>query len=101
MDGGQRSEAALAGLLRLEAHRARAAEHGAADPARLADGWERRCVADGVRAAELLELYKELGFEVVADPVAGTDIGGEDCGDCQLVAMLRFRVIYTRRAPGA
>ncbi|MEX2609764.1 MAG: hypothetical protein WEA24_07465 [Gemmatimonadota bacterium] len=99
MTTGERSEAALAGLLRLEAHRARAAELGGADPARLADGWERRCVADGRRAAELMELYAELGFEVVADPVAGMEIGGEDCADCQLVAMLSFRVIYTRRAP--
>jgi len=36
---------------------------------------------------------------VAADPVAGMEIGGEDCADCQLVAMLSFRVIYTRRAP--
>ena len=91
---------ALAGLVRLEAHRARAveaAEAAGADPARLADGWVRRCVADGVRAGELVALYEELGFEVVADPVSGSELGGEHCEDCRLVAMLGFRVIYTRQ----
>jgi hypothetical protein len=53
-------------------------------------------VVDGARADELVQLYAELGYEVVADPVSGSELGGEDCKDCRLVAMLRFRVIYTR-----
>jgi hypothetical protein len=86
----------LASLLRTEAHRARTADAAGADPDRLADGWERRCVVDGTRADELVQLYEELGYEVAADPVSGSEIGGEHCEDCRLVAMLRFRVIYTR-----
>lgn len=88
---------ALDALLKLEAHRARAAEAAPADPARVAEGWERRCVVDAARAAELMELYSELGFEVAADPVSGAEVGGEDCAECRLVAMLRFRAVYTRR----
>ena len=72
-----------------------------ADPARVADGWERRFIADGPRVEEMIQLYRELGYEVVADPIEPEHLGG-DCEDCQLVIRLRFRMIYTRknRGPG-
>ena len=66
------------------------------DPARLADGWERRFIADAARAAEAVELYERLGFEAVADPLRTNEMG-EQCDACQLVALLRFRTVYTRR----
>lgn len=66
------------------------------DPARLADGWERRFIADAARAAEAVELYERLGFEAVADPLRTNEMG-EQCDECQLVALLRFRTVYTRR----
>ncbi|HVB36915.1 MAG TPA: hypothetical protein VND92_00190 [Vicinamibacterales bacterium] len=71
----------------------------AADPARLAAGWERRFVADGRRAAEAAVLYESLGFEVAADPVKIESLD-PDCADCQLVMLLDFKVIYTRRREG-
>lgn len=66
------------------------------DPRRLAEGWERRFMADGRRAEEAIALYEELGYEVCADPVRREDLG-DDCDDCQLVALLKFVTIYTRR----
>lgn len=66
------------------------------DPARVADGWERRFIADAQRVEEAIELYEQLGFEVVADPIRGEEFGDE-CDDCQLVALLGFRTIYTRK----
>ena len=66
------------------------------DPARVADGWEPRFVADGARAEEAVRLYRELGFETVADPVVPGNLPG-DCGDCAIVTALRFHMIYTRR----
>ncbi len=66
------------------------------DPERLADGWERRFIADGRRAEEAIELYEQLGYEVCADPVRRDDVG-DDCDDCQLVALLKFVTIYTRK----
>ena len=71
----------------------------APDPVRLAAGWERRFVAAGERLEEMLELYRELGFEVVADPVPqeATDAG---CAVC-LSGRPEYRAIYTRRGPGA
>jgi hypothetical protein len=68
----------------------------AGDPTRIAEGWERRFIADAQRAKEVIELYTELGYEVCADPVQPKDVG-EDCEDCQLLAALQFKIIYTRK----
>lgn len=84
----------LAGLVRSEAHRT-AGEAATDDSERLAAGWERRFIAEGERAAEMIRLYEELGFEVETEPVRGQDFS-EDCLDCQVVAQGRFTVIYTR-----
>jgi hypothetical protein len=66
------------------------------DPALLADGWERRFMTDGARAQEVVELYASLGYEVRAEPVRREDVA-DDCEDCQLVMLLKFATIYTRR----
>ncbi|MBP7588022.1 MAG: hypothetical protein KBA72_08725 [Thermoanaerobaculia bacterium] len=89
-------EATLLRLLRQEEHRVLSSAALAADPARLAAGWERRFLADGPRAAEAVALYESLGFEVAADPLAGPDLP-TDCTDCQLATLLAFKTIYTRK----
>ena len=45
-----------------------------------------------------MRLYEELGFEVCADPLKPEDLAGE-CEDCQLLMLLQFKTIYTRRTP--
>ena len=67
----------------------------APDPERVAQGWERRFIADDARVAEMVQLYQELGYETVVDPIRPADVD-EDCGDCRLVAQLRLKMIYTR-----
>lgn len=84
---------ALERLLAAEVHRAAAGF--LADPALLADGWEYRFVADATRATESVALYRELGFEVHEAPVG--EAASPACQDCQLVALLKFHAIYTRR----
>jgi hypothetical protein len=86
---------ALASIVRTEGHRVLSDVALAADPTRLADGWERRFIADGRRAAEAVELYESLGFEAVADPVKA-DPYDADCADCQVVMALQFKTVYTR-----
>jgi hypothetical protein len=66
-----------------------------ADPARVAEGWEPRFVIEGARVADLVRLYESLGFEVIAEPVRAEE-AMDDCTDCRLVALLDFRMIYTR-----
>jgi hypothetical protein len=61
-----------------------------------AQGWERRFVADAQRAAEVLELYHQLGFEVRAEPLNSMEISPE-CEDCIIATQLKYRTIYTRK----
>jgi len=67
------------------------------DPARVAAGWEHRFTAAEPRATEMVELYRELGFDVVADPVdaLGLPLG---CSDCFGSGASTHRSIYTRRS---
>jgi hypothetical protein len=69
------------------------------DPGRLAAGWEFRFVADARRAEEAVELYDRLGFEVEAVQVE-SEVLDEDCADCQIVMLLKYKAIYTRRRRG-
>jgi len=83
-------------LVEAEARRALSEAQLEGDPQRIADGWERRFIADRPRAEEAIELYTGLGYEVCADPIMSDELA-DDCEDCLLVAQLRFVTIYTRR----
>ena len=89
----------LTRLVHQEAQRLLSEAQLAPDPARVAAGWERRFIAEGTRVEEAVRLYQELGFEVCADPLQPEDLAGE-CEDCQLLMLLQFKTIYTRRLPG-
>ena len=58
--------------------------------------WERRFIADPARAAEVIELYRQAGFEVRADAIVPDDLR-EECESCALVRAGLLQVIYTRR----
>lgn len=70
------------------------------DPRLLADGWERRFVADAQRAQEAADLYGSMGLEVRLEPVSPEDLQ-EGCEDCRLVQLLGFRAVYTRQPPAS
>jgi hypothetical protein len=86
----------LGRIVEGEARRALDEDQVRANPARIAEGWERRFLADAARAAEAVALYQALGFETCADSVRREDLTG-DCDDCQLLMLLQYRMIYTRR----
>jgi len=67
-----------------------------ADPELVAQGWERRFLADETRAQEARELYTSLGYEVKAHKLSGHEFGPL-CGDCQAVACRSYVMIYTRK----
>ena len=92
--------ARLGRIVEGEARRALEEQQVQANPARVAAGWERRFLADATRAAEAVTLYEALGFETCADPISREDLTG-DCDDCQLVMLLHYRMIYTRRPRAA
>ena len=88
----------LSVVVRGEAHRMLSEAQLAPDPARVAGGWERRFITDATRLGEVVTLYEDAGFEVAADPIRREDFP-DGCDDCQLLALLQFRTIYTRRRP--
>ena len=64
-------------------------KHGAVDLA----GWTRRSVLDELRLSEVVDLYEELGFEVMLRPVSKEELG-EECTDCLLAEPERYRIVY-------
>ena len=62
-------------------------------------GWERRTTTDEPRLSELVELYEELGFEVMLRPISREKLG-QDCQECYLAEPERYRTIYTRPSKG-
>jgi hypothetical protein len=93
------SDKRLAMLVQEEARRMLSEAALEGDPKLLAEGWERRFMADGERAREAVQLYEELGYEVRTEAVRSEDVA-DDCEDCQLLMLLKFQTIYTRkRAP--
>ncbi len=79
-----------------EAKRALSEEQIRPDPQLIADGGERRFVADARRAEEAMELYEQLGFEVRAEAVQEVELA-DDCEDCRLLLMFQFKTVYTRK----
>ena len=68
----------------------------------VAEGWERRFVATEPRLQEAVELYEEIGFDVLLEPLpteeelkgAGCEESG--CTACFDVDRERYKIIYTR-----
>jgi hypothetical protein len=57
-------------------------------------GWEKRFTMDEPRLSEMAEQYRELGFEVLLEPV---DPSSEECTVCITASLDRYRTLYTRR----
>ncbi len=66
------------------------------DPALMAKGWQPRFIGDARQVKEATELYEELGFEILAEPVPVEQMG-DDCTDCKVLILLQFKTIYTRK----
>jgi hypothetical protein len=60
-----------------------------------AAGWQLRFEADANRAAELIDLYRDLGYEVTTRKIVAQEIGPE-CAGCAVVACQRYVALYTR-----
>ncbi len=67
-----------------------------AKPGLVAEGWERRFMADGKRLNEYVDLYTSLGFEVHTEAIQPDEIGPE-CTDCRVIICRLFVTLYTRK----
>jgi hypothetical protein len=67
-------------------------------------GWEKRFIASEPRLAEMVEMYKEIGFEVHLEPLPPKEemdeksCGESGCTACFDVDRKRYRIIFTRQA---
>ena len=59
-------------------------------------GWEKRFTMDEPRLSEMVDQYKELGFEVLLEPV---EVSSEECTTClkDPASNQRYKTIYTRK----
>ena len=58
------------------------------------EGWEKRFTIDEPRLSEMVVQYRELGFEVLVEPV---DTSSEECTTCITAFHDRYKTIYTRK----
>ena len=86
----------LGGIVEQEARRFFSEAQLKPDPELVAEGWQPRFIADARQAKEATELYTQLGFEVRAEPVPVEQME-DDCSDCQVLILLQFKTIYTRK----
>lgn len=60
------------------------------------EGWEKRTTYDEPRLSELVEMYEEMGFEVILEPVRPEEEPG--CSECMKTDLNRYKTIYVRKA---
>lgn len=58
-------------------------------------GWEKRATYDEPRLSEMVEMYKEIGFEVLLEPFSSDEEPG--CAECMKDSPQQYKTIYTRK----
>lgn len=68
-------------------------------------GWEKRFIGSEPRLSEMVELYKEIGFDVLLEPLPDEDeIKAQECSEkgctiCFQQDKEKYKIIYTRKRP--
>lgn len=76
---------------------------GEREAALRAQGWRRQALLEEPRLSEMAQAYRDLGFEVLLEPVDPTAcVADGQCTACfaDPEAAGRCKVVYTRPAPG-
>jgi hypothetical protein len=58
-------------------------------------GWQKQVTYDEPRLSEMIDMYRELGFEVRLEPFDPLQEAG--CTDCMQASPERYQTIYTRK----
>jgi len=58
--------------------------------------WTKRNVVEEPRLSELVELYKELDFEVKLEDCTEADFQDDGCNECIKEFAGKYNVIYTK-----
>jgi hypothetical protein len=59
-----------------------------------AQGWTRQNLMDEPRLSELVEMYREIGFEVHLESLVPEE--EDECTTCMQDEPERYKIIYTR-----
>ena len=60
------------------------------------EGWTRQFITDEPRLSEAVKEYRELGFEVLMEPINPKEMD-EECSSCLMASCDQYKIIYTRR----
>jgi hypothetical protein len=60
-------------------------------------GWERQNTYDEPRLSEVVEMYEEIGMEVLLVPFDPDQEPG--CAECMKADPDRYKTVYTRKPP--
>ena len=58
-------------------------------------GWEKQDIYDEPRLSEIVELYEEMGLEVLLEPFNPDDEPG--CVECMKVTPDKYKTVYTKK----
>jgi len=58
------------------------------------EGWEKQSTHDEPRLSDIVEMYEEIGLEVLLEPFNPAEEPG--CTDCMQVCSDKYKTIYTR-----
>jgi hypothetical protein len=59
--------------------------------------WERRSIIDNDRVGEQVEMYEEIGFEVMVKDVDPEHLPEEYCKECFIANPEKYKILYTRK----
>jgi len=62
--------------------------------------WERRSIIDIDRVSEQVEMYEEIGFEVMVKDVDPENLPEEYCKECFIANPEKYKILYTRKKKG-
>lgn len=58
------------------------------------EGWKKQTTYDEPRLSEMVELYKDIGYEVHVEAFVPEESPG--CSECMKIAPDKYQTIYTR-----
>ncbi|MCX6156186.1 MAG: hypothetical protein NT007_18710 [Candidatus Kapabacteria bacterium] len=58
--------------------------------------WTKRTIAEEPRLSEIVDLYKEIGFEVFLREVSTESCSAEECTTCMMENPAKYKIVYTR-----
>jgi hypothetical protein len=64
-----------------------------------AQGWERQSTNDEPRLSELVQMYRDIGYEVHLEPFQPEEEAG--CSECMKMAADSYKTIYVKKTSGA